>query len=111
MRLVKFVVGQLEVEPNEGNIWLNLANGANLLRITNIKFQNIIQKFSNIDIHQDIGFMIKESDVLLETDKNLLNINSFLIRLIRFLYIKSQNTNEKIDVDKLYDHIVKFFNS
>lgn len=44
----KISCGELEIEPEEGKLWLNCPNC--LLRIQNIRFNNVEEKFTMIDL-------------------------------------------------------------
>ena len=55
----KFSFGTVDIDPDEGKIWVNCPNC--LLRIQNIRFNNTEEKFSMIDINGIEAFMYSGS--------------------------------------------------
>ena len=59
MRSVKKILsGSLELEPEQGKIWLCDLDGC-LLRISKLNFKNSLEKFDMIDIRGNEAYMIK----------------------------------------------------
>ena len=52
----KISVGSLDVDSDSGKIWLNSPDC--ILRIQNLKFNHVINKFAMIDINGNDAFMI-----------------------------------------------------
>lgn len=79
MKIVKRVfVGQLEIDPKGGSIWLNDLIGC-LLRIKNLNFNNQIEKFGMIDIRGGEAFMLGDSSQVPEEIEEIEKIVELLL--------------------------------
>jgi len=88
-------IGTLDIEPEAGKIWLNCPNC--ILRIKNVKFNKIEEKFSMIDINGQDAWMLPGS---LNTEP----IGDFLEKISNFILPKVFEMNiddEKNFLDKL----------
>lgn len=79
-------LGFLDVEPEQGKIWLNSPNCT--LRIQGLDFKNIREKFSMIDINNGVAYMIEENS----NDKA--EIETFMEKSLVLLYTEMSNNQE-----------------
>lgn len=95
MKLVKRVTGLLEVDPDSGKIWLNSISGC-LLRVNNLKFENDMEKFTTIDIRDNVAVFHNSS---LESD---IEFELFINNLIDTISLEKINLSPE-SITKLYD--------
>jgi len=97
MRIQKnFVLGTLEVVPEEGRLWLKAPNCN--LRISKLAFKNIEETFSLIDVQGGNAVMVPDSG---DTDESMLifigNIYSCIQAEILNNNMKDQSKQEFLD--------------
>jgi hypothetical protein len=80
------------VDPEQGKLWVNGPNC--ILRIQGLKFQNIREKFSMIDINGSDAFM-------LEGDLSTSDIHDFIEKMC---FIIINNNYSKEDMDFILDN-------
>ena len=101
MRIQKnFVLGTLEVVPEEGMLWFKSQNCN--LRISRLSFKNIEESFSMIDIQGGQAIMLPECE---NSDEGMLNFIGSM-----YSSIQSEVNNYKMkDQEKqdFLDHILK----
>jgi hypothetical protein len=88
-------IGSLDIDPENGKIWLNCPNC--LIRIQNIKFHLIEEKFSMIDISGEDAWMIPSNS---SEDQ----YSNFIEQIISYIYpiVIKMTDEEKIKyLDKL----------
>lgn len=81
----KIYIASIVVDPKNGKIWLNSPNC--LLRIQDVNFKHIEEKFEMIDIKGKDVFMIPG-------DLGLSKYSEFLEKLNRIIYPKIYNLSE-----------------
>lgn len=84
------ILGSLEIDPDKGCIWLNTSQC--ILRIYGLKFHNITEKFSMIDINGSKAFMILDG---LEDTK----FQKVLQDIIKHLFYETLKQGELSDDD------------
>jgi len=92
-------VASLDVEPDLGKIWLNSPNC--ILRIQNLKFNHVEDKFAMIDIKGEEAFMIPG-------DLGTSNYTDFLEKLNFIILPKIYSEDDKDSkqfLDSLYSKI------
>ena len=101
MRIQKnFVLGTLEVVPEEGRLWLK-TQGCDL-RASKLSFKNVEESFSMIDIQGGQAVMVPEAE---EYDETMLN---FVGNIYSCIQAELENKGMKgRDKQKFLDHILK----
>ena len=93
----KITLGVLEVDPQQGTIWLNTPNCC-VLRISGLKFSNFKEKFSTIDIRENNVYV--ESSGLDEDEDKISKIVNEVGLSVHSLF-----SEENIDPEKLTVYI------
>ena len=75
-----FPLANLIIETKEGKLWLNSPDCS--LRIKNLEFENIEEKFSSIDINDSKVIMAGETNKDDEFDNNIVELTTFLVNKI-----------------------------
>jgi hypothetical protein len=91
MRIVKDVLGILEIDPVSGKIWLNSPEC--ILRASNLKFLNIEEKYSRIDITGNNVIMFPREDHIKDED---LFIKNYIEILCEKINMDSQDKNKTL---------------
>jgi len=108
MKLVKRVSGILEVDKESGKIWLNTVNGC-ILRINKLIFENEKEKFSMIDITDNIALFYDDNSDSDNEFENFINDCSDIILYEKYNIDQDNMTNIYNDTKKfLLDKISHF---
>ena len=90
MNIVKNItLAEFMVEPEEGKIWINAPNC--VLRVQGLKFRNIREKFSMIDVNGDDATMIEANSPIYYMHESIEEI----------AYTCISNDFSKEDMDKI----------
>jgi hypothetical protein len=101
MRIQKnFVLGTLEVVPEEGRLWLKTQSFN--LKVSKLSFKNVEESFSMIDIQGGQAVMVPEAE---EYDETMLN---FVGNIYSCIEAEAENREMKgQDKQEFLDHILK----
>jgi hypothetical protein len=105
MRIQKnFVLGTLEVVPEEGRLWLKASNCD--LRISKLAFKNIEETFSMIDIQGGQAIMVPVSE---DSDESMLNFIGDVYSCVQAEIINDSMKDQL--KQEFLDHIFKIIQS
>jgi hypothetical protein len=101
MRIQKnFVMGTLEVAPDEGRLWLKTQNCN--LRVSKLSFKNVEESFSMIDIQGGQAVMVPEAE---EYDETMLNFVGSICSCVQAESVNREMKGQ--DKQEFLDHILK----
>ena len=95
-------VATLEIDPDSGTIWLNTTKC--LLRISKLKFVNVEENFSMIDIDGSNAVMTP-TDLTIEATEENVELSMFLSNITNLLSFELDNNKKIIDKNKFLENV------
>ncbi len=103
MVISKDIIGTIDIDTQSGRVWLNAPNC--ILRIQDLQFNGIKEKFSMIDISGNKASMI-EGDLVLD-DKRLVRFILDLFSSLSFHFINGRIKDKDKFIDLMYEEVSK----
>lgn len=92
----KIAYGTIDVDPDEGNIWINCPNC--ILRMKNLRFNRVEEKYSMIEINNNDVWMLSGS---FPEDF----VSQFIEKLVPVILEKIEKKNDS-EIQEFFDNVL-----